>query len=92
MAKSPDIDALLDALAEHIVERLNGRLASPGGNGTIRPRLLTVQEAAAYLGRTKGSIQHVVADGGLPVVRFDRRVFLDIQDLDRWIERNKQEA
>ena len=65
---------------------------SPGEDSLIRPRLLTVEEAATYLGRTKGSVQHLVADGGLPVVRSDRRVFLDIQDLDRWIERNKQEA
>ena len=46
----------------------------------------------SIVGRSKGSVQHLVADEGLPVVRSDRRVFLDILFLDRWIERNKQEA
>ena len=52
-------------------------------------RLLTVEEAAAYLGRTKEAVQHLIAAAKLPVVKSDRRVFLDIRDLDIWIEQNK---
>ena len=86
-----DIDGLLDKLAERVADRIGERLGG-NGSGAVRPRLLTVEQAAHYLGRSKASVQHLVADGGLPVVRSDRRVFLDIRDLDRWIERNKQEA
>lgn len=31
----------------------------------------------------------MIAGGKLPVVRADRRVFLDVRDLDRWIDANK---
>ena len=53
-------------------------------------RLLTVEQAATYPGRTKEAIQHMVANGKLPTVRSDRRVFVDVLDLDAWIEDNKQ--
>jgi excisionase family DNA binding protein len=50
---------------------------------------LNVEEAAVYLGRTKEAVQHLIAAGKLPVVKPDRRVFLDIRDLDQWIEQCK---
>jgi len=52
---------------------------------------MTVQQGAAYIGRTGASVQRMVADGSLPAVRADRRVFLDRLDLDRWIEQNKRQ-
>ena len=42
------------------------------------------------IGRSKGSVQHMVASRVLPTVRSDRRVFLDVVNLDAWIERHKQ--
>jgi excisionase family DNA binding protein len=56
------------------------------------PRLLTVDQAAAYLGRSKEAIQHMTAARKLPVVRDGRRVFLDVRELDRWIELSKEPA
>ena len=58
-------------------------------NGKVRPRLLTVEQAAAYIGRTKDAIQHMIASCKVPTVRSDRRVFIDIRDLDSWIDENK---
>jgi len=49
----------------------------------------SVEQAAVYLGRTKEALQHLITSGKLPVVRADRRVFLDVRDLDEWVERNK---
>jgi excisionase family DNA binding protein len=49
-----------------------------------------VAEAAEYIGRSKSSVQHMITSGALPVVRSDRRVFLDRLDLDGWIDQNKQ--
>ena len=51
--------------------------------GTVRPRLLTVEQAAIYVGRTKEAVQHMVSSGKLPTVRSDRRVFIDVQDLSQ---------
>ncbi|MEO8595858.1 MAG: helix-turn-helix domain-containing protein [Candidatus Solibacter sp.] len=55
----------------------------------MKKRLLTVEEAAHYLGRTKEALQHMIAAGKLPTVKADRRVFLDIKDLDLWIDGSK---
>jgi excisionase family DNA binding protein len=74
MTERFNIDALLESLADRISSKLAERLRSGSGGG-IQPRLLTVSQAASYLGRTKAAIQHMVACGSLPVVRHDRRLF-----------------
>ncbi len=51
--------------------------------------LFTVPQAAIYLGRTTKALQHMIADGKLPLVRDGRKVQLHRADLDRWIEENK---
>jgi hypothetical protein len=88
---SPDgfnIDGLLDALAKRVAAHVRAELAQEGA-GSVKPRLLTVEQAATYLGRTEEAMQHMIAGGKLQTVRIDRRVFLDIRDLDRLIEDNK---
>lgn len=72
------------AIAADVVKALEGGERA----AIIPPRLLGVHGAAAYLGRTSKAIRHLVAEGKLPVVRFedDRRVFFDRSDLDRLID------
>ena len=83
------IDALIDALAE----RISAKIEEKKGNWkTFRKRLLTTDEAAEYLGRTREAMQHLVSSGKMPTVRSDRRVFFDIHDLESWIERNKEQG
>ena len=82
------LDGLLDMRAEKVAEKLKLEIAT-GATAELRPRLLTVDQAAAYLGRTRESLQHLIAAGKLPTVRSDRRVFLDIRDLDTWVDENK---
>lgn len=57
-----------------------------------KQRLLSVYEAAEYIGRTPTAVRDLVRDGKISSVRCDRRVFLDIEDLNAWIERNKELA
>ena len=52
-------------------------------------RLLTVREAAKYIGRTESAVRELVWNEKLPHIRSDRRVMLDIRDLDRWIDANR---
>jgi excisionase family DNA binding protein len=52
-------------------------------------RLLSVREAAEYLGRTQKALRHMVANGTIPAVREGSLVHLDRADLDRWIEMRK---
>lgn len=88
MAVDFRIDDLIDLLAERLAQRVEARLSEPTAG--LSPRLLPVDQAASYLGRTEDSIRHLIACGKLPVVRADKRIFLDIHDLDRWIQDNKQ--
>ena len=88
------MDAILDGFAELVASKLNDRLSSDSGSagarkGAVRPRLLDVDQAALYIGRSKHSVYRMISDGLLPTVRADRRVFLDVRDLDTWIEANK---
>ena len=83
-----NIDALLDALADKVAQRL--REDSAGSVTAVRPRLLTVDQAAVYIGRSKDAVQHMVSSGKVPTIRTDRRVFIDVEDLDRWIREHKQ--
>jgi excisionase family DNA binding protein len=55
-----------------------------------RKRLLSVEEAGEYLGRSAWAVRHLIRSGSIPEVRLDRRVFIDIRDLDALIERNKR--
>ncbi len=54
-----------------------------------QPRLLTIEQAAAYIGRKPSAIRSLEHKGLLPAVRGDSRIMFDIRDLDAWIEANK---
>jgi len=76
-------NGLLEALAEKLATKLSQEPSR------LYPRLLTIDQAAVYLGRTREALQHLASSGKVPTVRADRRVFLDRLDLDKWIEENK---
>ena len=57
--------------------------------GLREKRLLTVKEAAEYLGRSVWSVRELVWGGSLPCVKVGRRIHLDIFDLDKWIDQHK---
>lgn len=52
-------------------------------------RLYSLPEAAEYLGRSEWSMRRLVWSGELPHVRCGKRVHVDIQDMDKFIESNK---
>jgi excisionase family DNA binding protein len=91
MSQNVTLDRILDAIAAVVASKLAAREVSRTA-ADVAPRLLTVKQAAAYLGRTEEAIQHMVAARKLPVVRDGRRVFLDVRELDKWIERNREPA
>ncbi len=86
------MDGLIELLADRVAAKVRAELSTDGSRCTVQPRLLTVKQAAVRIGRSKEAVQHMVAVRKLPIVRDGRRVFLDIQDLDRWIEANKEPA
>ncbi|HTU44902.1 MAG TPA: helix-turn-helix domain-containing protein [Bryobacteraceae bacterium] len=85
---NPDFSILIKSMAIEIASLLKtelARIASP----QIQPVLLTVKQAALYIGRSEQAVQHLIFEKELPVVRKGRRVHLDRRDLDAWIEKNK---
>lgn len=52
-------------------------------------RLLNIEEAAVYLGRTPSGLRIMTHRGHIPVVRLDGRVQLDREDLDKLINSSK---
>ena len=58
-------------------------------NPKVNKRLYSIDEAAAYLGRSIWGVREMLWAGKLPFVRDGRRILLDIKDMDSWIEKNK---
>ena len=53
-------------------------------------RLLTLPEAARYLGCTVWSVRELIWKGQIPYTRFGKRFQVDVQDLDEMIDREKR--
>jgi excisionase family DNA binding protein len=83
-----NFDGLLEAMADLIADKVAKKIAD-NDTTPVRPRLLTVDQAATFLGRTREAVQHMVSAGKIAVVKSDRRVFLDVRDLEAWIDANK---
>jgi excisionase family DNA binding protein len=86
------MDATVAVLAKALATEIAGMVKAELGQlvrHDVQPALLTVKQAAVYLGRSEQSVQHLIFQKDLPVVRIGRRVHLDRRDLDAWIEKNK---
>lgn len=58
-------------------------------SNTNQKRLLTVKEAAHYLAMTSPALYQLVHRKKIPVVRLGKALRFDIQELDTWIEKHK---
>ena len=76
-------ERLMEVLAEKIADRV--RVDSH----RLYPRLLTIAQAAAYLGLQADEVERLIARRRISTVRIDRRILLDRDYLDQWIKDNK---
>lgn len=53
-------------------------------------RLYSIKEASVYLGRSVDAAREMIWAGKLPLFRADRRIYLDIYDMDEWIEKKNK--
>ena len=74
-----------DTIAEAVVNRLKD-------STVLAPRLLTLNQAALYLGLTPDALKAKVHMGRVPTVELDKKLRFDKLDLDRIIEANKRIA
>ena len=61
-----------------------------GFDNPLNKRLYDLKEAAIYLGRPIFSIRTLIWKGALPYVKEGRRQYLDVHDMDTYIERCKE--
>ena len=59
-------------------------------NNPFTKRLYTLKEAGQYLARSEYSIRSLIWAGLLPVVKHGKKQWVDIMDMDLFIERNKE--
>jgi hypothetical protein len=55
----------------------------------LSKRLFDLKESAIYLGRPVFSIRTLIWNGALPYIKDGRKQYLDVYDMDRYIEQNK---
>lgn len=55
----------------------------------IAKRLFNLKEAALYMGRPVWGIRSLIWAGKLPYIQDGRKQFIDVRDLDSYIEQNK---
>ncbi len=53
-------------------------------------RLYSIKEAAVFLGRSDWSVREMLWAAKLPYIKDGKRIFIDIIDLEAWVDRNKQ--
>jgi excisionase family DNA binding protein len=85
------LDGLVETIAAEIAAKVEAKLRLDGWNG-VKPRLLTVKDAAIYMRRSPSGLRRLIHAGKIPMVRLDERTFIDIRDLDRVIEESKETA
>ena len=55
------------------------------------PLLLSVPQVAKTLGIGRTKVYELIADEGLPVIRFGRAVRVSVVSLQRWVERREKQ-
>lgn len=76
------IEINTDTIAEAVVNRLRDSVV-------LTPRLLTLNQAAAYLGLTTDALKAKVHMGRIPTADLDKKLRFDKLDLDRIIDERK---
>ena len=74
-----------DTIADAVVNRLRN-------SAVFIPRLLTLNQAATYLGLTPDALKAKAHMGRIPTVDLDKKLRFDKFDLDRIIEENRKVA
>lgn len=68
-----------------------GLAKAQGIHNPVCKRLYTLKESAVYLGRTEWGMRDLIWKQLIPVVMTSggRKIFLNVRDLDDYIEKNK---
>jgi excisionase family DNA binding protein len=69
-----------------------GKSKEPEQQRELSVRLLTVEQASQYLGRSVHSVREMVYRRTFPVVKAGKKskMWLDVRDLDAWVSQEKR--
>jgi excisionase family DNA binding protein len=81
------MSAVAREFAEKCVNVLLARLPKPN---VLQPRYLTVEQAAVYISHTKRSFEYLISKNLFPVIRRDRLILIDREDLDKFMIQHKR--
>jgi excisionase family DNA binding protein len=59
---------------------------------SIEPRLLSIKDAALYLGATIWAVRSLAWNRAVPYLKIGNRILFDKKDLDTYIDDQKTEA
>jgi excisionase family DNA binding protein len=71
------------SLSDEVVRAVRDCLSAGAGQ-----RLMTVEDAAVYLGRRPDAVRKLIERGRIPVTRLDNKVQIDRLELDKVIKEN----
>ena len=75
---------------QHFLEELSSEIASKVNQGLLTAtqpkRLMTLSEAAVYIGRSVGAVEQMIKRGTLPVTKIDGKRQIDRLALDKIIK------
>ena len=81
------IRAIAQDVAKLVMDELRSELRRPAA---VQKLLYDVDEADVILGRSKRSVEQLIHERQLAVVRVGRRTQVHKRDLDEFIERNRE--
>lgn len=79
--------AIAQDVAKLVMDELRAELRKPSG---VQKLLYDIDEAAIMLGRSKRSVEQLIHERKLAVVRVGRRTQIHKRDMDEFIERNRE--
>jgi excisionase family DNA binding protein len=82
-----ELEKVLDIFSALIAAKVTANLRNLPSAPPVK--LLNISQVAAMTGRSKSSIQHLIARDEIPAVRIGRRVQVRPEDLQEWIRRNQ---
>ena len=80
------LDLLADDLAERIATKVAAILVERTEPVAVESALLTVPEAATYLGVSEAQVRRLVVAKAFPSMRFDRYIRVRRADLDAFLD------
>jgi excisionase family DNA binding protein len=78
------IEAMADAVADKVIQRLRGVSIAP-----TMPRAYTVQEAADVIGISKRTLEGIILRKEIEIVKYRRSVRITEDSLKRYIDCHK---